>query len=100
MRPSQDELKNVLTAILPEYKRISQWSPHDAKGQLYKSIDSDGNVFLIVHPSSWDYDPETGQHLGTFKRPQPRKMLTWAQAKKAASGVSTESYDGPRLLRF
>jgi len=82
-RDSQEERHDVLSRILPQYKRISE-APREVlnaeheRGQLYKSIDNFGNVYLIVNPAVWDFNGKS------FYRPAPFYKYNWEEAKQAA----------------
>lgn len=104
---TRDQIKTLLEAVAPEYKRISE-APRlsaveayeDQKGmkagtltqsmrqKQYKSMDYEGNVYVIHNPAFWDYTTnEKGQRF--YIRPEAKKIMTRKQAVEAAGSTDT-----------
>ena len=111
---TKDQIKSLLSSILPEYKRISEAPTlsmieelEDKRGlkpdtlvklereKRYKSMDWEGNVHLIQNPAVWEFsEDERGSR--TYYRPQPQKVMTHRQATEAA-GSSEFKYTPKKL---
>lgn len=117
MRPPLDELRNLLKAVLPEYRRVSEApsinfirDEEDKKGvtpgtfqmaeakKLYKSIDADGSVFLVQNPAVWKCINE-GNGNFTFTRPEPKKVFTYEQARSESGMTQIRSSRSLNFMR-
>jgi hypothetical protein len=90
MSYKQPAKSNVLDKILPEYKKISEAPTFLDDSQIeyertirYKSIDSDGDIYLIANPAAWIRRKDLEKRSIVY-RPAPQLIFNAKDAQKAA----------------
>ena len=89
MKPTSEEIRNVLDAVLPSYRKISE-APRDSNDidTRYKCADQFGNIYTTTNPYAWRERFTNGMRF--FLRPAPKKEMSWGEAKRAAGVTAKE----------